>query len=485
MALRLILLSPIVLDNPPTSHYKIDSRSGCCIVLFYNLAASRKNGSFFHERDLYVSSPEKNNNILKDENERLKAAIEELSILNDISTAINSTLSLEDIIELIVKKCIKHIGAEQGTVTLLDSREQEKPFQTMIRQVNSSNDFLPLHLDTQITGWILTNRKPLLINDMESNEQIRIPKTEENPVNSLLSVPLLLKGRVIGSLNLFNKNTPGGFTDADKRLLSIIATQSAQVIENTRLIEEEKSLIHLQEEMKMACKIQMGLLPKEKPEIDGYDIAGKSIPAKAVGGDYYDFIMAGNGRIMICLGDVSGKGMPAALLMSNLQATFRGQDLGGHQPCEIMRRSNRLLFRSTAPDKFATFFFGLLDNVEHKFHYCNAGHNNPIVTHRNGDHYFLDTGGLILGALDESKYTDTVISLEVGDTLLIFSDGISEARNPADEEYCEERIVKALIGNPHLDAAGIIDHIIDEVNTFADSRDQMDDMTIVALKRLF
>ncbi|MCK4539312.1 MAG: GAF domain-containing protein, partial [Candidatus Krumholzibacteria bacterium] len=162
-----------------------------------------------------MNSPEDNTNILKDENERLKAAIEELSILNDISTAINSTLSLEEIIELIVKKCIKHIGAEQGTVTLLDSREQKNPFHTMIRQVDRSSDFLPLHLDTQITGWILVNRKPLLINDMESNEHVRIPKNEENPVNSLLSVPLLLKGSVIGSLNLFNKSTPGGFTDAD------------------------------------------------------------------------------------------------------------------------------------------------------------------------------------------------------------------------------------------------------------------------------
>ncbi len=432
-----------------------------------------------------MNSPEDNTNILKDENERLKAAIEELSILNDISTAINSTLSLEEIIELIVKKCIKHIGAEQGTVTLLDSREQKNPFHTMIRQVDRSSDFLPLHLDTQITGWILVNRKPLLINDMESNEHVRIPKNEENPVNSLLSVPLLLKGSVIGSLNLFNKSTPGGFTDADKRLLSIIATQSAQVIENARLIEEEKSLLHLQEEMKMAFKIQMGLLPKEKPEIDGYDIAGKSIPAKTVGGDYYDFIKTADGRIMVCLGDVSGKGMPAALLMSNLQATFRGQDLGGHKPCEIMSKSNNLLFRSTAPDKFATFFFGLLDNVRHEFHYCNAGHNNPIVARKNGGHYFLDTGGLILGALEDSSYTDTVISLEVGDTLLVFSDGISEARNPSDEEYCEERIVEVLTKNPHLDSAGIIDHIINDVNTFADSRDQMDDMTIVALKRLF
>ncbi|MCK4539311.1 MAG: PP2C family protein-serine/threonine phosphatase, partial [Candidatus Krumholzibacteria bacterium] len=269
------------------------------------------------------------------------------------------------------------------------------------------------------------------------------------------------------------------------RLLSIIATQSAQVIENARLIEEEKSLLHLQEEMKMAFKIQMGLLPKEKPEIDGYDIAGKSIPAKTVGGDYYDFIKTADGRIMVCLGDVSGKGMPAALLMSNLQATFRGQDLGGHKPCEIMSKSNNLLFRSTAPDKFATFFFGLLDNVRHEFHYCNAGHNNPIVARKNGDHYFLDTGGLILGALEDSSYTDTVISLEVGDTLLVFSDGISEARNPSDEEYCEERIVEVLTKNPHLDSAGIIDHIINDVNTFADSRDQMDDMTIVALKRLF
>lgn len=420
---------------------------------------------------------------LESENERLRAAVEELSILNDISTAINSTLSLEQIIELIVKKCIKHLKVEQGTVTLLESQEQDNPFKTMIRKADRSHDFLPLHLDTQITGYMLVNQKPILINDMQNNEYFRIPISDDNPIVTLLSVPLMLKGKVIGSLNVFNKKDAQGFSETDKRLLSIIATQSAQVIENARLYEEEQSLIHLREEMSMAFKIQTGLLPKEHPQIEGYDIAGKSIPAKAVGGDYFDFIDLGDGRLVSCLGDVSGKGMPAALLMSNLQATFRGQDLGDRSPAEIMRRSNILLFRSTEPDRFATFFFGILDSAKHEFSYCNAGHNYPVLV--SGDDRFrhLELSGLLLGALEESQYRDESIPLNTGDTLLVFSDGISEAINEAGDEFGEQRIPEIVIRNRGSSALELIDSIIREVMTFSKGLAQRDDMTVVAIKR--
>ncbi|HSG29201.1 MAG TPA: PP2C family protein-serine/threonine phosphatase, partial [Candidatus Krumholzibacterium sp.] len=213
-------------------------------------------------------------------------------------------------------------------------------------------------------------------------------------------------------------------------------------------------------------------------------IAGKSIPAKTVGGDYYDFIELDDDRIVVCLGDVSGKGMPAALLMSNLQATFRGQDLRGLTPSEIMTRANRLLYRSTDPDKFATFFFGFLDSGTDVFHYCNAGHNNPVIVHRNGGSTLLDRGGLILGALEDSEYTDARIGLEKGDTILIYSDGISEARNSEDEEFGEERLPAEVVAGEGLSATELTDRIITVVNRFASGMPQMDDMTIVVIRRL-
>ncbi len=144
---------------------------------------------------------------------------------------------------------------------------------------------MPFHLDTQITGWMLKNKKPLIIEDLDSDDRFRTLESEENPINTLLSVPLMLKGRIIGSLNMFNKYGGNKFSEADKRLLCIISTQSAQVIENTRLYEEKQSLMRIQEEMKIAYNIQMSLLPKDAPIIEGYDIAGKSLPAKSEGGN--------------------------------------------------------------------------------------------------------------------------------------------------------------------------------------------------------
>ncbi len=433
---------------------------------------------------LMAKSDNDDSSRLEKENTSLRAAVEELSILNEISTAINSSMSLDEVISLVVQKCIKHLGSEQGTITLLDKNTGGDAFQTIVRQADRTHDFLPFHLDTQLTGWMVVHQKPILSNDLENDDRFRTPSKEDNPIKSLLSAPLLSKGVIIGSLNVFNKRGGKGFTEDDKRLLSIIASQSAQVIENSRLHEEEQALAHIREEMKAAFKIQTGLLPKEMPVLAGYEIAGKSVPAKDIGGDYFDFIRLDDGRLVACLGDVSGKGMPAALLMSNLQATFRGQDLANASPCEIMCRSNDLLYRSTAPDKFATFFFGILDAGKNEFRYCNAGHNYPILIGADQINKRLDQGGLLLGALEGSIYSDGLIEFKPGDLLLIFSDGISEARSPSEEEFGEDILPDLILKHIDENAIDIIDHIMDEACRFSESSARHDDMTMVVIKRL-
>lgn len=420
---------------------------------------------------------------LERENQRLKAAIEELSILNDIATAINSAVSLETLIEKIVHKCIKHLGAEQGTVTLLESSEQNSPFRTMIRSTDTSRDILPYHLDTQLTGWMLKNKKPLLINNFQDDDDFQTVHSDDYPIRSLLSVPLILKGRLIGSLNVFNKRTAGGFTEGDKRLLAIIATQSAHVIENSRLLEEQQVLELMQEEMRLACKIQMDLLPSDAPVIAGYDLAGRSIPAKAVGGDYFDFIQLDEHRIAVCLGDVSGKGMPAALLMANLQATLRGQAGEVISAEHCIRHSNAMMFKNTDIDKFVTLFYGILHSGQHALCYCNAGHNYPFLFHADGGHSRLDVGGLVLGALEKFDFKEETIPLQPADTLVIFSDGISEAQNEEGEDFGEERLAEVIGAAADTNAVGIIDRVMDAVHAFTGDRPQFDDMTILVVKR--
>jgi sigma-B regulation protein RsbU (phosphoserine phosphatase) len=420
---------------------------------------------------------------LEAENRRLKSAVEELSIINDISTAINSTLSLDKIIELIVQKCIKHLKVEQGTVTLLESGGSENQFRTIMRKADQTTGYMPLHLDTQITGWMLVNKKPLVIDDLESDERFRTFESDGPLFRTLLSVPLILKGRIIGSINVFNKRGGEQFSEADKRLLSIIATQSAQVIENARLYEEEQSLLKMREELEIAYNIQTGLLPREAPAIEGYDIAGRSVPATSVGGDYFDLIQLCDGRLFFCLGDISGKGMPAALLMSNMLATLRGQDLDGSSPAKILERSNHQMYRSTDPERFSTLFLGTLDPSGHKVHYGNAGHNLPILVRSDGTVDRLLTGDLVLGALDEVSFHEDVVSIGPGDTLFIFSDGISEAIDVDDQEFGEERIWKLISEHRAESAQRLVEEMIIAVGAHAGNMPQRDDVTMVVIKR--
>lgn len=427
---------------------------------------------------------------LEEENRRLRAAVDELSILNDIAIAITSTQSIENIIELIVKKCIKHLKVEQGVVMLLDEKDQQNPFHTMIRKQDSVTGILPYRLDTQLTGWMLKNKNPLMINDFEKDTRFNFitglnkPPADKNfLIKSLLSVPMLLKGKMIGLVTVFNKHTLNGFTNDDRRLLGIIAAQSAHVIENARLYHEEQALLHLQEEMKLAYEIQTDLLPKSQPEIKGYQVSGRSIPAKEVGGDYYDFISIDDTHLALCLGDISGKGIPAALLMANLQATLRGQTSFGKSCKDRISFTNNMLFHSTAAGKFATLFYGILDSRLNQITYCNAGHNNPYLIACNGEMSELTTGGIIVGIMQDAQYDESTIGINRGELLVLFSDGITEAMNNAEEEFGNQRLTDVVLKNRNETAEKIIDIIFSEVKSFIGSSSQMDDMTVVIVKR--
>jgi len=420
---------------------------------------------------------------LLEENRRLKAAVEELSALNEIATAITSTQTLEQIVDLIVRKCVKHIKVEQGAVMLLDEKDLSKPFHTMIRKQDSLSNILPYRMDAQLTGWMLKNKNPLIVNDLASDPRFKFMVDKNFPIRSLLSVPMMVKGKMIGLLTVFNKKAETGFSSGDQRLLGIISAQSAQVVENARLYQEEQALIRLQEEMRLAYEIQIELLPKSQPVLTGYQIAGKSIPSKDVGGDYFDFIPSGENRIAFCLGDISGKGIPAALLMSNLQATLRGQTLQGRDCKDCVSFANEILFRNTAPNKFATLFYGIIDCSKNELSYCNGGHNNPFYFSRDNKLTFLEKGGLIVGIMPSVPYEEETIPFLPGDMLVIFSDGITEAMNNTEEEFGEQRLIDFILQNRNATPEKLIDLIIKDVQQFSGKQTQMDDITLVIIKR--
>ena len=420
---------------------------------------------------------------LQNEVDRLKTAVEELSILNEIATAISSTTTLDKVINLIVQKCVKHLKVEQGAVQLLDEKDEVNPFHTMIRTQDSQLNFLPYRLDTQLTGWMIKNLKPLLINDLKSDSRFQFTLDKDTVFNSMLCVPMLLKGKLLGCISVFNKRNRGEFTLEDQRLLSIIASQSAHIIENARLYEEEQALIRMKEEMRLAKEIQLNLLPKSVPQISGYQITGTSIPAKEVGGDYFDFIMLEKNKVAFALGDISGKGIPAAMLMANLQATLRAQVNADSSCNECIARANNLLYKSTDSMKFATLFYGMLDYEENKLIYCNAGHDNPFYISNAKIVKRLNKGGMILGFLPDAEYEIDQVEFCPGDLLVIYSDGITESMNAMQEEWGENKLMNLIIENLEQPANTILQSIFDSAKIHAGIMEQSDDMTLVIIKR--
>jgi sigma-B regulation protein RsbU (phosphoserine phosphatase) len=281
---------------------------------------------------------------------------------------------------------------------------------------------------------------------------------------------------------LFNKKSDSGFSSDDQRLLSIIAAQSAHVIEHARLLQKEQELFRLEEEYKMAKEIQLNILPKKIPSIDGYDIYAINISAREVGGDYYDFIKLMGNRTAFCLGDITGKGLPAAMLMANLQATLRGQTLTQKNVSDNIKNSNVLLFNSTAENRFATLFYGELDYTNHTIIYCNAGHDAPISI-LNDKITRLTEGGLLLGCFDFAEFEQKDKQIEIGELLLIFSDGVTEAMNENNEEFGEEKLISILKSNQNSTSKELIDKIVSEVKAHSKKVEQSDDITLMVIKR--
>jgi serine phosphatase RsbU (regulator of sigma subunit) len=252
--------------------------------------------------------------------------------------------------------------------------------------------------------------------------------------------------------------------------------------------EEAILRAHLQSELETARKIQEKLLPHEMPRLSGFEIAGTSLPSMEVGGDYFDFLDLGKGQLGIAIGDVSGKGIPAALLMANLQASLHAQALEAGKVAEVVGRINNLLVRSTESNMFATFFYGLLNRNASTFTSTNAGHNPPILLRTDGKIERLETGNLVLGFLPDQTYSQQTTSIRVGDVLVLYTDGITEARASepdmtGDTLFGEERLIEVIKTKASFSAREIQAAILQAVSAHTKDMPQGDDITLVVIKR--
>lgn len=258
-------------------------------------------------------------------------------------------------------------------------------------------------------------------------------------------------------------------------------TARRSALENSRAQNEIASQLHRQErEIEEARAIQLGFLPKEIPQIAGYEIAGAWQPARIVGGDYYDVLGFGSDTLGLCIADVAGKGMPAALLMSNLQAAVRGIASPSLSPELLCGRLNSLICRSIASDRFITLFYAHLDGGSGQLCYANAGHNAPIIAHRDGTHDRLDEGGGVLGIFQSQNYVKGTHTLAPGDRVLLFTDGVTESCNVDGEEFGDARLIGLLEENHGATAEELQKTILDAVGQFCGGNWQ-DDATLIAI----
>jgi serine phosphatase RsbU (regulator of sigma subunit) len=307
-----------------------------------------------------------------------------------------------------------------------------------------------------------------------------------------LAVPLRARSEILGVLLLCDRSHRAGFSANEKHVLRACADQFALMIENARLTDRVVEQETLRRDIALASDVQRRLLPDAPPRSECVDLAAASVPARRIGGDYYDFVELRDREIGIALADVSGKGVAAALIMSVVQASLRIiSSEGGIAPPRLVARMNEFVYRSTPASKYATFFYAQLDEQRRQLRYVNAGHNAPYLLRAGrrstGDSASpeieqLSVGGTVVGMFPEMGYEEATVELYPGDILLVFTDGVPEAHNPESEEFGEERLQQLLRQTAHLPADEISARISAEMKDWIRDAEQYDDLTFIVMK---
>lgn len=309
-------------------------------------------------------------------------------------------------------------------------------------------------------------------------------------LQSELLLPLSARDKLLGFISLGPKRSDEPYSATDVRLLKSVAAQTGLALENARLTsaiaEEVAQRERLNREVEIAREVQERLFPQTLPPIAGVDYAGTCRPALGVGGDYYDFLALPGGQLGIAIGDVAGKGISAALMMASLQASLRSEATRAPENlASLVANVNHLIYQASAANRYATFFYAQYDPQTHLLIYVNAGHNPPMLFHRqNGSWQIsrLEIGGTVVGLMEHSPYKQGSAVLGPGDVLLAFTDGISEAMNNRDEEWGEEQLMRTLECCAGLQPAEMISRVMQAADTFVAGAKQHDDMTLLVLR---
>jgi len=416
----------------------------------------------------------------------------EMEFVTELSTVVAGSSELQPILDWVAGKTASLLGADECGIRLLSA--DQSTTQTVVimerRGFEGGATSWPPPLKNAVMGFLILRQGELATPDILADPRFPGLRNLASPVRALLAVPLLVDGNVTGMLAVSHREPGRAWGRGDAQLLAIAASHSAGVLEKARLRAEaeEKRRLQLEKEkmekeLLLARDIQMRLVPEEPLECGPWRADGRVVPARQVGGDYFDYFTIEGGRLAVVLADVSGKGVPAALLVSTVQGTLRAFSDGRRPPREIFREMNRAVVRHAGSGRFVTMFYAELDPRAWELRYVNAGHNYPLLRRANGEIEPLATGGVPLGLFGDAEYEESVAPFGDRDGLLLFSDGITEAMDLFQAEYGDDRLASLWARNAGDAPGEFIARLVQDVAEFRGAAAQSDDMTVVVVGR--
>jgi sigma-B regulation protein RsbU (phosphoserine phosphatase) len=411
----------------------------------------------------------------------LRETVDELRLLSETSRLLSSTLDPDAVLDNIARTITEVMQVKACSLRLLNPAGDELV-------IKAAYGLSPLYLRK---GPVIVAENPhdqaalkgeaITVADMRTDPHVRYSEEagREGLVSSL-TVGLIAKGKPLGTLHIYTSG-PHTFAPEEVRLFRSVAGQAALTVHSARLVSEVVSARQAQRELEVAAKVQQRLLPLRAPDIPGYDCCGVTVPSLLVGGDLHDWIELAGGNWGIAVGDVAGKGVPAAILMAGVRAALRAQAEHVYALDHILDRVNHSLIAETATAEFVTLFYGVLDSAARRLTYCNAGHEPPVLV-RGGEVMRLRTGGPLLGVSADARYEFEAIDLHPGDALVVYSDGACDAANYQGERFGRERLLESIRRHAGHGAKRIVDEIQWDIRRFTGLAPAADDMTLLVVR---
>jgi len=406
-----------------------------------------------------------------------------LALISKVGITLLASATLNETLEQIVALVFEAVPADRCLIMMRDEGSTEDLRVAVARLRDRAGEVGEIRVSRNVLDEVVIRGKSVLTSDAQHDPRFASGTVVLQGVRSVLAVPLGVADKVFGIIYADSPIAEGRFTEDHLKVLTTLASVAAIRVENTRLMEERMERERLERELALASEIQQRFQPTAPPVVLGYELQGISFPCYEIGGDYYDFIERDDGRLVIALGDVSGKGTAAALLMSSLHAAVHAQS-GSHDTLvDTISAVNRYLADNIPANRFVTLFYAELDPESGALSFLNACHNPPLIIHSAGTVEQLASGGLPLGIKRDADYREGRTQLLHGDVLVIYSDGVTEAMSPSGEEFGPTRLYEVVSRNIEASAAGIRDRIESSLTKFSQGTSAADDITLVIVKR--